>query len=55
MVSRIESYEPIENFPEEYFAYLRAYVDNVIFDERKLDEIIAGIDDKFSIDREIIT
>jgi rubrerythrin len=48
MVSQIESYEPAENFPDEYFAYLRAYADNVIFDEQKLDEIIASINDKNS-------
>lgn len=48
MVSKIETYEPAENFPEDYFAYLRAFADNVIFDERKLDEIIASIDDKHS-------
>jgi rubrerythrin len=48
MVSKIESYEPVENFPGEYFAYLRAYADHVIFNEKQLNEIIASIDDKNS-------
>ncbi len=58
MVSKIESYEPPDNFPEEYFGYHGAFADNVIFDVTKLDEKIAGIDDKrsaldFAIENEV--
>lgn len=48
MVTKIETYEPMENFPEEYFEYLRAYADNVIFEPSKLDGIISSIADRKS-------
>ncbi|MCP4148141.1 MAG: ferritin family protein [bacterium] len=38
MLSKIESYKPAENYPEEYFAYLRAYVKKVIFSPQRLEE-----------------
>jgi rubrerythrin len=58
MVSKIEKYEPFETYPGEYFEYLRAYADTIIFDEKKLDEKIAAISDKisainFAIDNEL--
>ncbi len=58
MVSNIEKYEPFENYPGEYFAYLRAYADNHIFTPNKLKEEMEKIRDaasalKFSIDREL--
>jgi rubrerythrin len=58
MLSKIENYEPIETYPGEYFAYLRAYADNVIFTPKKLSEEMKKIDDvpsalKFAIDREL--
>lgn len=58
MVSGIEKYEPFESYPEEYFSYLRAYVDNHIFTPKKLDKEMAQINDaasalKFAIDREL--
>jgi rubrerythrin len=31
MLPEIEKYEPLEMYPPEYFAYLRAYADNIIF------------------------
>ncbi len=31
MIVEIEKYEPPENYPQEYFAYLRSYADNIIF------------------------
>ena len=31
MLPEIEKYEPKEVYPPEYFAYLRAYADNIIF------------------------
>ena len=43
MVSKIEKYEPFETFPGEYFAYLRAYADNIIYTQKKFDEEIANI------------
>jgi len=45
MVSKIEKYEPFETFPGEYFAYLRAYADKIIFTQKELDEEIAKIKD----------
>lgn len=45
MVSKVEKYEPFETFPGEYFAYLRAYADNIIFTQKKFDEEIANIKD----------
>ena len=48
MVSKIEKYEPLESYPGEYFAYLRAYADNVIFSKEKLEEKISKIGDLVS-------
>ncbi|MCK4756318.1 ferritin family protein [candidate division WOR-3 bacterium] len=45
MVSKIEKYEPFETFPGEYFAYLRAYADKIIFTRKEFDEEIAKIKD----------
>lgn len=45
MVSKIERYEPPESYPGEYFAYLRAHADNIIFNQKKLDEEISKIED----------
>lgn len=51
MVSKIEKYEPFETFPGEYFAYLRAYADKIIFTQKEFDEEIANIKDiKAAID-----
>ncbi|MDO9575889.1 MAG: ferritin family protein [bacterium] len=58
MVSKVEKYEPPESYPGEYFAYLRAYADNIIFSQEKLEEemskikgAISAID--FAIQREL--
>jgi rubrerythrin len=48
MVSKIEKYEPVESYPKEYFAYIRALADDVIFNERKLDEDLKKIEDAVS-------
>ncbi len=40
MVSEIENYKPEELYPEEYFLYLKAYVDNIIFGDKNLEEFI---------------
>lgn len=58
MVSKIEEYEPFESYPGEYFSYLRAYADNIIFTPKKLEEEMSKIKDapaalKFAIDREL--
>ncbi|MBU0533835.1 MAG: ferritin family protein [Candidatus Omnitrophica bacterium] len=37
MLSEIETYEPQEVYPPEYFSYLRAYADNIIF-KKGIDE-----------------
>ena len=39
MLDKIQTFQSIDTFPEEYFAYLRAFVDNVIFDDQRLQEI----------------
>ncbi|KPK64812.1 hypothetical protein AMJ83_01115 [candidate division WOR_3 bacterium SM23_42] len=58
MLSKIEEYEPFESYPGEYFAYLRAYADNIIFTPKKMDEEMNKISDastalKFAINREL--
>ncbi len=58
MVAKIEDYEPVESYPGEYFAYLRAYADNILFTPAQMDDAMAGIKDaaaalKFAIDREL--
>lgn len=58
MVSKIEEYEPFESYPGEYFSYLRAYADNIIFTPERMKEEIDRIKDaasalKFAIDREL--
>jgi len=58
MVSKIEEYEPAESYPGEYFAYLRAYADNIIFTPQKMEEKIKSITNaksalEFAIDREL--
>jgi rubrerythrin len=58
MVAKIEEYEPIESYPGEYFSYLRAYADNIIFTPQRMEEEMKKINDaasalKFAIDREL--
>lgn len=43
MASKVEKYEPPESYPGEYFAYLRAYADNIIFSQEKLEEEMSKI------------
>ena len=45
MVSKMEKYEPFESYTNEYFSYLRAYVDNHIFTPEKLNEEMSNIKD----------
>ena len=42
-LSNIEDYKPPESYSDEYFAYLRAYVDNLIFIEEKLKKEILDL------------
>ncbi len=58
MVSKLEKYEPFESFPDEYFTYLKAYADKLIFDEKKSNEDALEIKDlksalDFAIDKEL--
>lgn len=58
MLSKIEEYEPFESYPGEYFSYLRAYADNIIFTPKRMEEEMDKIKDassalKFAIDREL--
>ena len=41
MVSKIEHYEPLESYPGEYFAYLRAYADGHVFTKEKKGQLFA--------------
>jgi len=57
MLSEIEKYEPQEAYPEEYFSYLKAYADGLIFDfdqlkkqQNKLKTTVKILD--FAIQRE---
>ena len=48
ILEELEKYEPVENYPEEYFSYLKSYADKIIFSqktfEKKLNEIIDPVD-----------
>jgi len=48
MLKGIEHYEPAESFPEEYFQYLKAYADNVIFNRDKLKNEVSQVVDALS-------
>lgn len=53
-------YDPVESFPEEYFAYLRAFAENVVFVKDNLEKEIEKVDTKeaalnFAIKRELDT
>ena len=58
MVSGVENYQPPESYPGEYFAYLRAYADTIIFTHKNLDKELAKVKDvvgaiDFAIRREV--
>ncbi len=58
MASSLEKYEPPESYPGEYFAYLHAYAENLIFPPDKLQEKFDKIKDvgaaiDFAIQREL--
>jgi rubrerythrin len=58
MLSKIEDYHPPESYPGEYFTYLRAYAEGLVFAPDKLQTELAKITDtgtaiEFAIQREI--
>lgn len=58
MLSKIEHYEPPERYPGEYFAYLRAYAEGLVFSPEKLQAEMAKVTDaatavEFAVQREI--
>ena len=58
LLSKMEKYEPFEDYPGEYLEYLRAYVDKIIFTNEVLDKEIPRITDtllaiNFGIQREL--
>ncbi len=58
MVSKLEKYEPFESFADEYFEYLKAYADKLIFDEKSSRAEVYEINDlkkalDFAIDKEL--
>ena len=60
MLSKFEDYTPVESYPGEYFAYLKAYADNLVFGFNKFDDDISKIEDavsavQFAIGKELDT
>lgn len=58
MASKLETYEPPESYPGEYFAYLRSYAENIVFSPKEMEKELARITDvdgavEFAIQREI--
>ena len=43
MLAKIEDYSPQESYPGEYFDYLHAYADNLVFTLDKIDEGISSV------------
>lgn len=48
LLEGMEKYEPAESYPEEYFEYLKAYADNVIFAKDKLKDEASKVSDTVS-------
>jgi rubrerythrin len=58
MLAGIEDYQPPESYPGEYFAYLRAYAEGLVFSAEKMQAELASITDvesaiEFALQREI--
>lgn len=58
MLSKAEPYEPPETYPGEYFAYLRAYADQIVFPPDVMEEELEDLEDiydvvEFALQREI--
>ena len=43
MLKSIEKFEPATSYPDEYFGYLKAYADNLIFTKDKLEKEVKNI------------
>jgi len=43
MLAKIEDYNPQESYPGEYFDYLHAYADNLVFTLDKIEEDISSL------------
>ncbi len=43
MLKKIEKFEPATSYPDEYFGYLKAYSDTLIFTKDKLEKEVAKI------------
>lgn len=57
MLERIGRFDPGESASEDYYAYLRAYVDNVVFSQARAAELLASTCDsetalRFAMQRE---
>ncbi len=48
MVSQVRTSEPVESYPGEYLAYLRAFVDGVLFNEDEMNAQMGGVVDAVS-------
>ncbi|MBN2017248.1 MAG: ferritin family protein [Candidatus Cloacimonetes bacterium] len=60
MLAKIEDYNPQESYPGEYFDYLHAYADNLVFTIDKIDEGIESVNTvdealQFAIGKELDT
>ncbi len=60
LLSKFEKYDPPESYPREYFAYLEAYTENIVFSFSKFDDDISKINDmetalRFAINKELDT
>ena len=60
LLSKFENYNPPESYPREYFAYLEAYTENIVFSFSKFDDDISKINDmktalRFAIGKELDT
>ncbi len=58
MLSKVQEYQPPESYPGEYFAYLRAYAEGLIFSPEKIRTEFARVKNvtdaiDFAIQREI--
>jgi len=60
MLAKFETYDPPESYPGEYFDYLEAYAENLVFTFKKFDGDILEINDietalRFAIEKELDT
>jgi rubrerythrin len=58
MLKSVDTFEPPTSYPDEYFAYLQAYADNLIFTKDRIEKEVAKISNskeacEFGIRREL--